>query len=194
MNIEELIIKTDKFNRKEIQKYNPDMEFLHDICLKAGIRLAKEYGADENIVKIALSMMDSKLPEASHLGIPKEHVAMSSAVTKELLKDIDFLSENEKENIIKCVEEHHGVEKYFSIESEVVANADCYKFVHPKGVLFYSSMLGRRFHDFNKELEQLEFKLNEKHNAISLPLVKAELESYYEFFQKAITEAKKEND
>lgn len=191
MNIEELTAKTDKFNREEIQKYNPDMEFLHDICLKAGIRLAKEYGADENIVKIALSMMDSKLPEASYLGKPKEHISMSSDVTKELLKDIDFLSEHDKENIIKCVEEHHGVEKYFSIESEVCANADCYKFVHPKGVLFYSSMLGRRFHDFNKELDQLEFKLNEKYNAISLPLVKDELESYYEFFQKAINEARK---
>lgn len=191
MSIEELIAKTDKFNREEIQKYNPDMEFLHDICLKAGIRLAKEYGADENIVKIALSMMDSKLPEASHLGKPKDHISMSSDVTKELLKDIDFLSEHDKENIIKCVEEHHGVEKYFSIESEVCANADCYKFVHPKGVLFYSSMLGRRFHDFNKELDQLEFKLNEKHNTISLPLVKDELESHYEFFQKAINEARK---
>ena len=97
----------------------------------------------------------------------------------------------EKENIIKCVEEHHGVEKFFSIESEVVANADCYKFVHPKGVLYYSSMLGRRFHDFNKELEQLDFKLNEKHNTISLPLVKEELEPYYDFFQKSINEAKK---
>lgn len=191
MNIEELIVKTDKFNREEIQKYNPDMEFLHDICLKAGIRLAKEYGADENIVKIALSMMDSKLPEASHLGKPKEHISMSSDVTKELLKDIDFLSEYDKKNIIKCVEEHHGVEKYFSIESEVCANANCYKFVHPKGILFYSSMLGRRFHDFNKELDQLEFKLNEKHNTISLSLVKDELESYYEFFQKAINEARK---
>lgn len=191
MSIEELIIKTDKFNRQEIQKYNPDMEFLHDICLKAGIRLAKEYGANENIVKIALSMMDSKLPEALHLGKPKEHILMSSNATKELLKNLEFLSEYDKKNIVKCVEEHHGVEKYFSIESEVCANADCYTFVHPKGVLFYSSMLGRRFHDFNKELDQLEFKLNEKHSTISLPLVKDELESYYEFFQKAIVEAKK---
>ncbi len=191
MNMEELITKTDKFNREEIRKYKPDMEFLHNICLNAGIRLAKEYGADENIVKIALSMMDSKLPEASHLGIAKEHISMSAEVTKELLKDIQFLSEYDKENIINCVLEHHGVEKYFSIESEVVANADCYKFVHPKGVLFYTSMLGRRFHDFEKELNQLEFKLNEKHNAISLPRVKEELEPYYEFFEKAILEARK---
>lgn len=193
MNIKELIEKTDKFNRDEIKKYNPDMEFLHDISLNAGIRLAKEYDANENIVKIALSMMDSKLPEASHLGISKQHIIMSVEATKEMLKDINCLSEYDKENIIKCVEQHHGVEKYFSIESEVVANADCYKFVHPKGTLFYSSMLGRRFHEFNKELDQLEFKLNEKYNAISLPLVKEELENYYIFFEKAITEAKKRN-
>lgn len=108
-----------------------------------------------------------------------------------MIKDVDCLNENEKENIIKCVEEHHGVEKFYSIESEVVANADCYKFVSPQGILYYSSMLGRRFHDFNKELEQLEFKLNEKHNTISLDLVKYELEEYYGFFQKAINEAKK---
>lgn len=191
MNIEELVIKADNFNREEIKKYNPDMQFLYELSLNAGIKLAKEYDADENIVRIALAMMDSKLPEASHLGKPKQHIAMSSDATKEILKDIDFLDENAKENIIKCVEEHHGVEKFFSIESEVVANADCYKFVHPKGVLYYSSMLGRRFHDFNKELEQLDFKLNEKHNTISLPLVKEELEPYYDFFQKSIDEAKK---
>lgn len=192
MSIEALIKKADDFNREEIRKYNPDMEFLHELAWNAGIRLAKEYGADEKVVKIALSMMDSKLPEASSLGVGKQHISMSSDATKELIKDVDCLNESEKENIIKCVEEHHGVEKFYSIESEVVANADCYKFVSPQGILYYSSMLGRRFHDFNKELEQLEFKLNEKHNTISLDLVKNELEEYYTFFQKAITEAKRE--
>lgn len=183
--------RADSFNRKEIRKYTPDLEYLYEIALKAGIKLAKEYGADEQIVKIAIAMMDSKLPEASSLGIAKEHIAMSSKATKEMLKDADYLTESEKENIIKCVEEHHGVEKFYSIESEIVANADCYKFVSPKGILYYSSMLGRRFHDFNRELDQLEFKLNEKHDTISLDLVKEELNSYYDLFQKAIDEARK---
>lgn len=52
-------------------------------------------------------------------------------------------------------------------------------------------MLGRRFHNFDKEIEQLNFKLNEKYRTISLPLVKEELEKYYEFFQKSIDELKK---
>ncbi len=55
-------------------------------------------------------------------------------------------------------------------------------------------MLGRRFHNFDKELEQLNFKLNEKHNILSLDFAKEELEPYYEFFQKVINEAKKVTD
>ncbi len=57
MNMENLVKIADDFNRAEIKKYNPDMEFLHDISLDAGIRLAKKYGADENIVKIGISLM-----------------------------------------------------------------------------------------------------------------------------------------
>lgn len=191
MIIEELVEKAENFNLKEIRKYNPDMEVLNAISSNAALKLAKKYNADKNIVRIAVAMMDSKLPEAAHLGVGKEHIKMSAEAAKELLKDADCLDEKQKENIIKCVEQHHGVEEFFSIEAEVVANADCYKFIHPKGVLFYASMLGRRFHEFDKELEQLDYKLNEKHNALSLPMAKEELEPFYEFFQKAINEAKK---
>lgn len=190
MNIEELVEKAESFNKEEIKKYKSDLEFLYNISYDAGIKLAKKYKADENIVRIALAMMDSKLPEAQHLGTQKEHISMSSSATKKLLEEATLLNDKEKENIIKCVEEHHGVEKFYSIESEVVANADCYKFIHPKGVFYYSSMLGRRLHNFSKELEHLDFKLNEKHDTLSLPLAKEELEPYYQFFQKAINEAR----
>lgn len=190
MNIEELVEKAESFNKEEIKKYKSDLEFLYNISYDAGIKLAKKYKADENIVRIALAMMDSKLPEAQHLGTQKEHISMSSSATKKLLEEATLLNDKEKENIIKCVEEHHGVEKFYSIESEVVANADCYKFIHPKGVFYYSSMLGRRLHNFSKELEHLDFKLNEKHDTLSLPLAKEELEPYYQFFQKAVNEAR----
>ncbi len=193
MNMENLVKTANDFNRAEIQKYNPDMEFLYDISLDAGVRLAKKYGADENIVKIGISLMDCKLPEASYLGTPKQHISMSSDATKEILKET-VLDANTKENIIKCVEQHHGSERFFSLEAEVVANSDCYKFIHPKGVLYYSSMLGRRFHNFDKELEQLNFKLNEKHNILSLDFAKEELEPYYEIFQKAINKAKSKDN
>ncbi len=103
MNIEELVRKADTFNREEIKKYKSDIEFLYKISLNAGIRLAKEYKADENIVRIALAMMDSKLPEASYLKTPKEHINMSLEATKVFLKHENSLTEDEKDIIIKCV-------------------------------------------------------------------------------------------
>lgn len=190
MTIEELVKKVDDFCREETMKYRPNILFLYDLAMENAVRLAKEYNADENIVRIGISMMDSKLPYAGHIGTPKEHIKMGVEKIEEFLKDVDT-DEKTKENIIKCVEEHHGVEKFYSIESEIVANADTYKFVHPKGVLYYASMLGREKNDFTFELEQLEFKLKEKYNVISLDSVKEELTPYYEFFEKSIAEAKK---
>ena len=99
------------------------MEFLYHISLDAGIRLAKKYGADENIVKIGISLMDCKLPEASLLGTPEQH-------------------------------------------------NQCH-------------LMQQR---------ELNFKLNEKHNILSLDFAKEELEPYYEFFQKAINKAQSKDN
>lgn len=149
-----------------------------------------ELGADENIVKIAVALMDSKLPEASSKGIPKQHTSMAVEATKEFLKEVDFLSDEQKQNIVKCVEEHHGVDNFYSVESEIVCNTDCYKFLHPKGVFDYCSILGRRHNNLNKELTQLEYKMDEKYGALSLDIVKEELEPYYRSFKELISKTK----
>ncbi len=190
MDIQEIVLKADEFNREEIKKYNSEIESLYDLSLEAGIKLAKQFNADENIVKIAISMMDSKLPEASYNGNPKQHKLMAVEATKNLLKDTNILSDEQKLNLIKCVEEHHGIDKFYSIESEIVYNADCYKFLHPKGVFDYCSILGRRFNNLSKELEQLEYKMDEKYNAISLVIVKNELVPYYNSFKELISKTK----
>lgn len=191
MKIEDLIKKADKFNREEIKKYNSDIEDLYDFALEKGIMLAQKYNADVDVVKIAIAMMDSKIPEASFLKTPAAHKDMAVEATKKFLEDADALTEKQKENIIKCVEEHHGAEKFYSIESEVVCNADCYKFIHPKGVFSYLSILARRVNNFSEELAQLEKKMNEKHNLISLPSVKEELEPYYKKYSMLLSIAKK---
>ena len=192
MNIEDLVKKADSFNREEIKKYNSDIECLYDLSVEKGIMLAQKYNADINVVKIALALMDSKLPEATFLKNPSAHKDMAVEATKNFLKDADALTKNQKENIIKCVEEHHGAEKFHSIESEVVCNADCYKFLYPEGVFSYLSILARRLNDFPKELAQLEKKMNEKYMLISLPSVKEELESYYKKYSELLSVAKKD--
>ena len=191
MNLKDLVKNSKKFALSEIKKYNPDFEDFYFIPVPIGIELAKKLNADVDIVKIGLYLMDCKVLQAQKEGIIEKHVEMSVEATKEILKDYD-ISEEIKNNIINCVEAHHGTKEYISIEAEICANADCYKFIHPKGVFTYASMLGRRFNDINKELEQLEYKLDEKYNVISLEIVKEELEEYYYQFKNMIKNAKGE--
>ncbi len=134
--------------------------------------------------------MDLKLLEAQSLGQAKKHTEMAVDATIEMLKDYD-IDEEIKKNIINCVKEHHGSSKYYSIESEICANADCYKFLTPKGILAYCSLLGRRYHNLDKEWEQLEYKMDEKYNIISLQTVRDELEQYYRLFKELLENAKK---
>ena len=97
-------------------------------------------------------MMDLKLPEALSNGNPKQHKLMVIEATENLLKEVNVLNDEQRQNLIKCIEEHHGVDEFYSIESEIVCNSDCYKFIHSKGVFDYCSILGRRFNNLNKEL------------------------------------------
>ena len=122
--------------------------------------------------------MDLKLGEAFKNGIQKEHVKMSSEAAKVFLSDYD-LDKNEKEILINSVEAHHGSISYNSIEAEICANADCYRFVHPKGVFYYFTTLSKRYSDFDSVINQIETKLNEKINIVSIPIVKEELFDYY---------------
>lgn len=184
MTLKELINYADKFNRDELKKYNYDLEPMYDIALREGKRLAKLYNANEDIVTISLALIDAKLPEAVRLGTPKEHTKMGILAAEEILDKVTDMPEDAKTNILKCIEEHHGKDKYFSIESEVVANADCYKFLSPKGIITYISILGRRLNDFEKEWDQLEMKMDEKFQHISLSIAKEELTDCYMTFKK----------
>lgn len=184
MTSKELIEYVDKFNRDELKKYNYDLEPMYDIALVEGKRLANLYHADEDIVLISLALIDAKLPEAVRLGNPKEHTKMGLVAAEEILKMVVDMPENVKTNILKCIEEHHGRDTYYSKESEVVANADCYKFLSPKGIITYISILGRRLNDFEKEWDQLEMKMDEKYAHLSLNIAKEELTDCYINFKK----------
>lgn len=184
MTTKELLKYADEFNRDELKKYNYDIEPIYDISIIEGERLSKMYDVDKNVVLISLALMDAKLPEAVRNGTPKEHTKMGIIAATDILNEVTDMSEETKTNILKCIEEHHGSENYYSKESEVVANVDCYKFLSPKGIITYISILGRRLNDFEKEWEQLEKKMDEKYQHLSLEIAKEELTSVYLTFKK----------
>ena len=191
MTLEELVDISYNYNQSELEKNKSEIGVLDDLALEQAIILARKHNANETIVKIAMNLMDSKLPEASIEGMVKEHIPRGLEVAKKYLNQVNDASVEEKENILACIKEHHGALKYSSIESEICANADCYKFLSAKGILAYASILARRLSNLEKEWDKLEAKMDEKYNIVSMPEVKNELEETYLTFKKILKDARK---
>lgn len=191
MTLEELIQVSYDYNETELEKNKSEIGVLDDLALEQAVRLAKKYDANETVIRIAMNFMDSKLPEASKEGVPKEHIGRALTVTKEYLDKVVDISEEDKKNIIDCVSLHHGTEKYPSIEAEICANADCYKFMSARGIMAYASILARRHNDLDFEWNKLEAKMDEKYNIVSMDEVREELEPIYLMFKDILKNARK---
>jgi len=181
--MEKLIKDAYDIAYKEIEKYgNPSIERFN-VSYEKGIEIANKLGADIDIVKIGLVLMDLKLGEAFKKGILKEHVKMSKEAAEKFLINYEITNE-QKKKIINCIEAHHGTIEFSCIEAEICANADCYRFIHPRGVLSYLHTLGGRIDDYDKAKAQALVKLEEKAKILTLKEVKEELGPHYEFFSK----------
>lgn len=163
------------------------------IAFKKGEELAEIYKADKDIVKIGLYLMDVKLNEARKLGKKKEHDILATQFAREYLKDYD-ITKKEYNKIINCIEAHHKKVPYECIEAEICANADCYRFIHPKGVSAYRSFLATKIDNLEEITEKLSSKLEEKYKIISLDKVKEDLEKYIQKFRKMFDEKIKMQD
>jgi len=147
------------------------------LATEKGIEIAKKLDANVEIVEIGTYLMDCLLGQAIQENRIGDHISMSLDKTNEILQDFD-LSEEVKENIRHCVSEHHGVEKFHSLESEIVCNADCYRFVSVKGFFFTVRYL--REMPYEDLVKLLHDKVDEKWSALSLEVCKEELSPEHE--------------
>lgn len=185
----DIIQESKKYAAEEIKKFGPDVPILFDILEKKAIELSERLRADERIVKIGIALMDLKLGQALKENRLEEHVAMSLEAAKMFLEKFD-LSAEDTGKIINCIQAHHKDVPFTCIEAEICANADCYKFIHPKGFFAYLTVLGKRHDTFDECLTLAEEKLDEKHSILSLDICKQELEGYYQTLKKLISDAK----
>ena len=173
MKLEDLVKESREFCLSEIREFNPDIEIFFDFLLKKGNELADYYNADKEIIQIGLYLMDATGPRLAKKNMREKHVEIGVEKTKEILTRYD-IDQATKDKIINCVAAHHRDEEFLSIEAEICANIDCYNFIHPRGVFAYCLVLKNRFgNDLDKILDQIEYKLKEKYNIISLDRVKA---------------------
>jgi hypothetical protein len=145
---------------------------LTDLITEIAKRIAKELGANVDIVIAGTLLMDCALGQALKENRRNEHIKMSLDKASELI-DNSTLSEDEKENVRHCILEHHGANNFYSLESEICCNADCYKFISVKGFSFWIRY-GRNM-SFEDMVNLLEEKVDEKWNALSLYICKKEL-------------------
>jgi hypothetical protein len=173
----------------ETEKYGLPTKLHLDLSIQKGIEIAKMLKTDNNIVIVGVALMDIKLGEAFTTKRQPEHVKMSADATQIFLGQFD-IDKDSRAKVINCVEAHHGAVPFSCLEAEIVANADCYRFVHPKGVLHFIGTLTKRNLSFKEIIDGAEAKLEEKNKILSLPYCKKELGPYYVAFKKMFAEAR----
>lgn len=189
MTIKQIADLCDAEARKEIETFGLPTLRHYTISMEAGIKLSERLGADVDIVRAGVALMDIKLGQSAKEGRQSEHVAMSSDYSKELFEKWGVDDEVLKATLINCVEAHHGKQPFKSLEAEVVANADCYRFIHPAGVMSFHATVVKRGKNHNDGLKTVKGKLEEKHTILSLSAAKEELLPYYDMFTTIINNA-----
>jgi len=181
--MKDFLQKARKLAYSEFEKTGMPVKQHIDLSCRVGERLAEELGADTEIVEAGTLLMDCMIGTAYQQGKLEDHVQMSLDKTNEILAEFS-LAEEAKENIRHCVQQHHGVEEFYSPESEICCNADCYRFASVEGFLYSVRYL--RDMPFEKLIQLLSKKADEKWNALSLDICKQELESEYKLVKKML--------
>lgn len=181
--------KIDAVARKEIEIYGLPTQRHYNLSLEKGVELAKKLNADVNLVKAGIALMDIKLGQAAKEGHQPQHVKYCVEFSEKLLKEL-AVEEPYYSILINCVAAHHGAIPFTSLEAEIVANADCYRFIHPRGVMSFHATVIKRGNDHDAALKAVETKLDEKYGIISLDAAKSELIPYYEMFKNILIAAR----
>lgn len=187
MNIKDIADNCDFIAQKELEEYGLPTPRHYKLSMDAGIRLANKLGANVDMVRAGVALMDIKLGECAKEGRQGEHVAASAEFAEELLTNFQA-DDQTKAILLNSVRAHHGKEPFDSLEAEIVANADCYRFIHPRGVMSFHATVVKRGKNHNDALANVKFKLEEKHSIMSLDAAKEDLEEYYNMFVKILDE------
>ncbi len=185
--MDEIINKARKLALRESKE---GVRPLFGIANKFGQKLAEQFGADKDIVMLGTLFMDIKRKQAQEEGRIDEHIQMGLEVAHEFFGPLQEISKEGKEKIYNCIAAHHGDIPFTCLEAEVCANADCYKFLHPKGIFIFLRILTERGKSLEESLNYLEEKMDEKWKTLSLDACKEELSGYYHDFKRYIALAK----
>lgn len=183
-----IIEKAKELALEEIDKTGLPNKEHWELSNQKGQELAIPFeDVDKDVVLLGTILMDLKLGECFHEKKLGEHCKRSSKAAKEFL--LSYEIEQEIMNkVLHCIEAHHKWIPFTCKEAEICANADCYRFLHPKGIFIYLTLLGKRVKEIDEAISQVKAKMHEKKNILTLDICKEELMPYYEQFSKLFDE------
>ncbi len=188
--VDSIANELDQYAIAEIMKYGmPTLDNYNDV-VSVAIELGKKLNANVDVIKLASRFLDIKLGEANQQKKIAEHVTMALGFAKEFLTSYP-LEEDLKQKIFYCITEHHA-KKFSCIESEICANADCYKFLVPKKILRMFYNWKQRGYNFEEIFMLAEEKVDERWNSLTLDICKKELEPSYKKIVEFLELAKKD--
>lgn len=188
--VDSIVNDLDQLAVSEIMKYNiPTLDNYNDV-ISVGIELGKRLNANLSVIKLGTRFLDIKLGEATQNKKPNEHITMALGFAKEFLASYP-LEEDVKQRVFSCIMEHH-TGKFSCIESEICANADCYKFLVPKKILRMFYEWRNRGYNFEQIFLLAEEKVDERWNALTLDICKKDLENNYKEIKDFLILARKD--
>ncbi len=190
MDKNKIVEEIEKVAIEEFKKNKVSTLWVFHIANLEGLRIAKELKADEFVVQLGTRLMDFKLPEAIKNNKLSQYVEMSIVAAKEFLVKYN-LDNFVYDKVINSIAAHHKEIEWNSLESEICANADCYKFLKVKNWLKYLHTLSGRGYGFEEAYNMAKAKFIEKLKILSLDFCKQDLKDDIEIIQNIIKEVEK---
>lgn len=169
--------------RKELYSKPAPGEVLNNITDKKLVEIASKYPHNNDALWLGTYLADLFITEAKDTGDITKHVPMAVEYTKQLIID-EKISDEIAEILIELIETHHGGPQKH-IESKLFKNADCFKFLDPKGVFHIFGVFYEETEEsFKKAIEYTMFKVEEKYHLVDLDdELKAEAKELYDRWQ-----------
>jgi len=143
---------------------------------------------NSNALWIGAYLADMFITEAIATGDITQHVPMALAYAKKVIEQ-EKIGAQDAEIILELIATHHGGEQKY-LESKLFKNADCFKFLLPRGVFhIFGAMYGRSAEmgankKFSEAMQYTMFKVEEKFALVDLDdQLKSEAKELYNHWQ-----------
>jgi hypothetical protein len=140
---------------------------LTEIAVEKGKELSKKFNVNEELIVTSLYLAHTVFSPFWKDKIQKNHPKLSAEFVRKFLVKWD-VGEEEQDIILDAIMSHHSKDKPKTKISEIVRNAEGFKFLSIKGALVFLHELGKRGFSYEESLKMLIEKMDKKFELLTL--------------------------